>query len=383
MFENFAFIDESGNHDLHTEKSGASKYFMVLAILTNSDRINNLRQSVENIRISFFGEGNEIKSSKVQDDRRLRIIEKLVPIDFKFYAVAIKKENIFKDSGLQYKKSFIKYSNNRLYSTLFQNSPDIKVFADGHGGSEFIESFKKYIYSKNTDLFSTASLEILDSKNEVLIQLADFMVGTLAKIYENRSPEPFKSRFSEFIREKCIKIDEWPITFTKNITKPTTASREVDEIIKSTSINKAHNFLKINERNFDELVQQQCHALEYLVVNAIFNDEEGFILTDDIVNYLQKSGFSKVTKQSFRSSVIAKLRDSDVIISSSGKGYKIPTTYKDMITFAELVDDHALPLLSRLSRAREAINIATQGEIDFLDQEKFKTLKTIIESTKL
>jgi len=84
MFETFAFIDESGNHDLNTEKLGASQYFIVLAILTDSDRINDLRNAVERVRVSHFGKNNEIKSSSVKDDRRLRIINDLMPIVLNF-----------------------------------------------------------------------------------------------------------------------------------------------------------------------------------------------------------------------------------------------------------------------------------------------------------
>lgn len=384
MTYNFAFIDESGNHDLVTEKVGVSNYFIVLAVLTDSSKIDNLRKSVDKIRITHFGKENEIKSNGVNDDRILKIIEDVRLLDFNFYAIAIKKDEIFKESGLQYKKSFIKYINNKLYSVLFRHFDEVQIFADGHGGSEFTESFKKYINDRRVDLFSNAKFEILDRKKEVLIQLADFMVGTIAKIYENRISEYCKEKFSLFIKEKCIKIDEWPLKFEGVNSFPIlTSTSNSDSIVQSIAVNIAVNFLKINENNFGEHVKQQRVVLEYLIFNAMFNDDSGFISTAEIVEHVRSFGFDKITNQSLRSGIIAKLRDSNVLIASSGKGYKIPTTYKDMLTFAELVNDHALPLLSRLSRARTTIKLASNGNTDFLNHSKFKKLRNIIESNEL
>lgn len=383
MTQHFAFIDESGNHDLETEKSGASNYFIVLAVLTNSEDVTKLRGQIDTIRINYFGKNNEIKSNLIKDPRRLKIIEDLKNLNFKCYAVAIKKDEIYKDSGLQFKKSFIKYSNNRLYDTLFHHFHGIEIFADGHGGSEFTESFKKYIKSKQSGLFADATLHIVDSKMDSLVQLADFMVGTIAKVYENRTTDNYKDKFFSFIKEKCIRIDEWPHNFHRTRPISTTPNQENNEIIRSTAINKALIFLQTYEKNYDKIINQQCLVLNYLLFKAQFKDENGFTSTHELVTHLQEFGFQEVNDQYLRSNLIAKLRDSDVLISSSSNGYKIPTSFKDILTFVELVEDHTTPLLTRLSKARESISLASAGKMDILSDVKFKKLKNILESSKL
>ena len=92
--------------------------------------------------------------------------------------------------------------------------------------------------------------------------------------------------------------------------------------------------------------------------------------------------FHELTKQYLRSNIIAKLRDHDVVIASSTKGYKIPSSYSDMIGFADLVDGIAIPLLSRLKKAAEIFDLGSIGEVKFLNEQRFQNLQAIIKNMK-
>ena len=56
-------------------------------------------------------------------------------------------------------------------------------------------------------------MEIIDSRQEVLVQLADFLVGTVAKIYEDKATAFARKVFLDFLGKKRIRIDEWPPRF--------------------------------------------------------------------------------------------------------------------------------------------------------------------------
>ena len=60
MSDYFAFVDESGNHDLATEKDGTTNYFIVQAVIIPTEERSELEASMENIRIKYFNSG-EIK----------------------------------------------------------------------------------------------------------------------------------------------------------------------------------------------------------------------------------------------------------------------------------------------------------------------------------
>lgn len=377
MTRYYAFIDESGNHSLNTDKEGTSKYFIVLAILVRVEVLEELRNEIENLRIKYFP-NSEIKSNKLSDERRDKIFSDLSEIDFKFYAVAVNKQAIQKDSGLRFHKSFIKYANNRLYESLLSNFTDITIRADGHGDAEFIESFKKYIETKNqSDLFSENNLEIVNSRDEVLVQLADLIVGTLAKLYEDKLNTEYREKFIKFLKDKRIRIDEWPPKFEYFKAEQTEGSK-FDKIIYETSIKAAQDFLEDNCDVLDEDVRIQHATISFLLFKQRFCNDE-FSTAGEIITHLKGQGFFEMNKQAFRSKIISKLRDKSVIIAATGKGLKIPTCYTDIVDFANLVDGIVFPLLNRLHIANNILKLASLDELNFLDEPRFVKLQRIIE----
>lgn len=373
-----AYIDESGNHDLATEKDGASKYFFILAVVVEQEKVSALTAAVEAIKLEFFGPG-EMKSSRVAEERRIRILKALSPLDFRFYAVAVDKARLHRDSGLAYKQSFIKFTNGRLYNALFQHLPELTVYADGHGGSEFIQSFKRYIETNHApDLFSRPQIEIVDSKSQILVQLADFLVGTAAKVYEDKVTAEPRKVFLEFLAKKRVRIDEWPPKFET----PQNAGIETSDLdrrVREISSRAAAVFLTKYEDTADPELQIQHAALSYLLFRAQLPTEEDFATTHQLLEHLHGHGFLEVNTQYLRSNVISKLRDRDVIIASSPKGYKIPSSYADVVGFAELVDGIVLPLLQRLKRADQIFDLGSAGQIKVLEKERFRKLRQMLD----
>jgi len=381
MSDYVAFVDESGNHDLAIEKDGASNYFIVLAVIIPIEQRSELEAAIEKIRIKHFNSG-EIKSNKLSDGKRIKMIEEMSSLDFKFYAVCADKSRIIKDSGLQHKKSFIKFINGLLYNQIFNSVSNITIYADGHGGSDFIDSFSKYITNNHIpDLFFNSKIEIVNSRDEILVQLADFLVGTTAKLYEDKVSSQTRDCFLRFIQNKRIRIDEWPPKFETDLSINKSSSA-VDLKISNISLQKASGFLKNNFKSNDREIRIQYATLSYLLFQTRFPFEKAFTSTNEILDHLKDQGFHDITKQYLRSNVIAKLRDHDVVIASSTKGYKIPASYSDMIGFADLVDGIAVPLLSRLKKADEIFDLGSIGEIKFLNEQRFQSLQAIIKNMK-
>ena len=369
-----AYIDESGNHDLATEKEGASDYFLVLAIIAEDADVPSLEAEVQHIRRTFFGAG-EMKSSRVKDDRRVRILEALAPLDFKFYAIAVDKSRVDKDSGLGYKKSFIKFANGLLYKALFQNLRDVKIIADAHGGAPFIKSFKLYMdVHHKPDLFSRTSVDIVNSKDQILVQLADFMVGTAARLYEDKASATFRQVFLDFLRAKRIRVDEWPPRF--EVVHETVEHRsERDTEVRSIALRSAERFIAEDSDEGDVEGQIQHCVLSYLLFRARFPTAGDFISTQELIQHLSAQGFSDVSTHYLRSRIVSRLRDRGVIIASSARGYKIPGSYADVVGFAELVEGIVSPLLERLQRANDIFALGSGGKVSFLDENRFAKLR--------
>tara|TARA_R110000782_G_scaffold14060_5_gene42349 strand:- start:3779 stop:4978 length:1200 start_codon:yes stop_codon:yes gene_type:complete len=377
-----AFIDESGNTDLDTSKKDVSKYFIVCAVIIDEGDFQALSEDVAELRKKYFQAG-EIKSSKVRDrdnhERRIKILSSILELDFKFYAIAVEKDALRKDGGFPHKRSFLKFINGILYRQLFENYPAIKVYADEHGGEDFKESFRNYIEKNHKpDLFWESEINLVASQDSTLVQLADFLAGTLAKVYEGKSNPALKEKYRLLLQQKALDIKEWPTKF-QTYFSPDQTSKEYDQFIHSHALSKAELFLEKNRNNQDDESKLQLCALNHLVFQSRLSTNKEYISTKSLLSHLESCGFMNVTEQAIRSTIISKLRDKDVIIASCNKGYKIPRCYEDLFDFVDRVNSLVLPLLERLNKARNSYLIASKHDVDLLKGPNYPEIVDFLE----
>lgn len=205
-------MDESGNTSLAVEKAGVSTHFVVSATLVEEPRVEELSKRADALRRKHFQSG-EIKSSSVgsRHERRLRILRDLFTLDFKVVALAVDKREVSANGGLVYKRPFLKFLNGQLYRRLYRAFPSLTVVADEHGSREFMDGFKKYVYRKHIpDLFTSAEFEFMDSKSNSLIQVSDFVAGSIGKPLNTETPTDFATEFFETMHKNLLLLDEWP-----------------------------------------------------------------------------------------------------------------------------------------------------------------------------
>ena len=149
--------------------------------------------------------------------------------------------------------------------------------------------------------------------------------------------------------------------------------------MRAISLRAAAQFLSDFSEAEDLETRMQHAFLSYRLFRAQFPGEEEFMSTQELIDHLISLGFEDIDKHYLRSNVVSRLRDRGVLIASSARGYKIPTSYSDVIGFAELVDGIVSPLLHRLRRANDMLSLGSAGAINFLGDERFRKLRQIIE----
>ncbi|MBK1871597.1 DUF3800 domain-containing protein [Marinobacter sp. 1-3A] len=270
MTRTYAFLDESGNQDLEIEKPGATNFFAVAAVVVEEQDLPELRSAVQKIREKHFKSG-EIKSSQVKDKkgfkRRTEILSDIEALDFKMFFLLIDKSKINPDSGLKFKRSFVKFTNGIIYRKLFRAFDDLDVVVDQHGSKEFQESLKIYVEKNHIpDLLWSSSFSTIDSTQEVLIQLADFLVGSLVKVWDSRSSDELKKKIRD-LEDKFIGFEEWPLEFSMNFKSHEKKSDE-DFQIYQHALRLASIFIRDNQSFYDSDVSMQVAVISYLVVPA-------------------------------------------------------------------------------------------------------------------
>lgn len=82
-----------------------------------------------------------------------------------------------------------------------------------------------------------------------------------------------------------------------------------------------------------------------------------------------------ISRDYLMSDIIGPLRDAGVLIASTSKGYKIPTSTADLTDYVEFGSSMALPILRRIEKGRERVLEVTNNEFDIIEGEKFGELR--------
>ena len=371
-----AFIDECGDSGLNFDNVKTSSHFVITAIILEQEALNEAKVKLSEIRKDYF-QGSEIKSSSVkrkQIERRCSILKKLMEIDFTVFSLVIDKRAL-NSKGFQYHSSFFKFCNRLIYDELYSSFPNLDIVADAHGSGAFINSFITYVESKFhiPDLFNSSSFAISDSKDNDLIQIADFIGGTIAKGYDRVVMSEDYPLFLEILRRRICRIKEWPQNYG-SYSYDFNNFCEFDSVIADYGVRAAEKYLMTYQfsRDPDEIDRQT--VLRYLLFNFLHVGPDRYIGTGELMALLKHP----VSLQKFRSKIIAKLRDKEVLVVSSDKGYKLPMNQKDMLRFVKHSSNLINPLVERVKKARNRILLITDNTVDILSCERETNLRKLV-----
>lgn len=381
MERTLVYADESGNPNLETTTPGVSSHYVIVAVVLRQSGLEQAETLVRDVRNQEF-QGAEIKSSSVGPNhaRRLRILSRFVDAPWKYIVFVADKSEIFKDSGLRFKRSFIKHLNGKVYSKIFRAYKPVSVHADQHGRSEFMESVKRYVEARcMPDLFEGSNFSFVDSKEIELVQVADFIAGSLAKVYGSIGT-PEATELLAQIRPMVLSYDEWPLSMQG----PSESMIEVSEDRIDLSVRVyCRQLVETYQSTFNDEADDDCRlrnaVLGLLLDEVRYGDPERYISSAEIKERLPELGFDDVSANKLQTGIIAHFRDNGVIIGSSNHGYKIPTQLSDIHSYVEHCQNVIAPMKTRLHDARTSILTNSHGDLDIVGEQRFAFLKEMLD----
>lgn len=381
-----AFTDESGNTGLDFNKQDVSSHFIVTAIIVEEEFAQEIFHQAEQIRKKYFQTG-EMKSSSIGKSHRRRtaILSELLKLNIKFFAVVIDKRKIFDNSGLRYKQPFYKFINNIMHEELRNTFKFLTVCADEVGTNEYMRSFSEYVKENSTplNLFGDRDFYFENSTNHIMIQVADIISGTLSFVFEENKRSDDQPKYLEILDKLILKIEYWPKDIDNYIFEENAVNKEYDHQIAELSFKQAQQFLHVNKNSEDEDVLNQIIVLKYLCFRFVNNQKRKYISTKELKNQLKYKNIKEISTHYFRTKIIAKLRDANVLISSSPKGYKIPANEAELYDFINHGTSVIMPMLNRLKRCRDTVKAATLNKVDLFDHTEYTTLKKFFEDVSI
>lgn len=375
-----AFADEYGNNSFEFASQGT--HFIVASVILKKEKLEETEQYIEEVRKRYFQTG-EIKSRKVGDQhhRRLKILQELVQADFSIYAVVVNKRNLVGE-GFKHKPSFYKFLNGLVYKELFKTFPELDLVVDEHGDNDFMRQFKRYVQRYHQpNLFSGSDFQFSGSAESIMIQLADFIAGTLGRCFDETKISPESQQFLTVLEPKITSLNFFPYDHQHLLQVGEEGDTGFHEDIARIGVNSAIHFIDSKKVvTQDDADQVNCVKLMLLYFNTYGTKK--YIPTRQLIQHLQVGREEQLTEHNFRTKVIGKIRDAGVLVVSSSagehKGYKLPASMQDLYKFVSHGNSVIMPMLHRIAVFRDKIKLATLNDIDILDKDEFKGLRDLL-----
>jgi hypothetical protein len=374
----YAFINEFGHYGFDFEQPETSTHFIIVSILVKGSDKEILETEVERIKLKHF------PTSEVGDHLRMEILQDLKDLPFKVYAYVIDKRKIREDSGVTYEKTFIKFFNRKIFDDLYRTFDTLDLIADNQGSKEFMQEFVAYVKHKCIpDLFNYSTFGFNNSQSPLLLELAEFMAGTIAKGYDVKHHSKQYPSFYQLLKNKIITINLWPHDYKHYLYDYhfEKTDLETDQIIIKQAVNLAYQYIEEHRKSEEEDERVRIDLLKFLLFNLKENPDE-YVYTEEILDNLNAIRVNKIKQHYFRSNIVSKLRDQGLLIASSNKGYKLPVCLNDLYDFVNLSSLTIHPMIQRVAKCRDQIMLATNKEIDILEKSEYEYLKKMIEMEK-
>ena len=164
----------------------------------------------------------------------------------------------------------------------------------------------------------------------------------------------------------------YPKTYDTYVLENSAIAEDYDMNIAKLCFAQAAKFVEHNADDPDPEVKAQVIVSQYLLFRFMNNDTRGYIYTRD---QLSNTELRWISDTAFRARIIGKLRDKDVIIASSQKGYKIPSKRAELYDFINHDAKIVIPMLARLKKCRDLVKLGTANDLDLLDRAEYAQLR--------
>lgn len=208
-----AFVDESGDPGFKFER-GSSAYFAVsLVVFNEPEDANDLDKRIDLLRKELGLPANyEFKFNKCSREIKLQFLSACKPYNFFFFGLLIDKKALT-GKGFQFKEPFYKYLTQLVFQNAKEHLEEATIIIDGSGSRDFRKSLEGYFKKKinsGTGLQAIKKIKIQDSHRNNLLQVADMVVGAMARTQSEGRRD--QNEYWEIIAHRCLHLQRWPET---------------------------------------------------------------------------------------------------------------------------------------------------------------------------
>ncbi|MBS0181402.1 MAG: DUF3800 domain-containing protein [Nitrospira sp.] len=204
------FLDDSGDPGFKIGKGSTRCFCIALVIFDDPLEAERCAVAIKEVRRALgYSDAAEFRFNKTSRDARLAFLARVAKYKFRIRAIIMDKTRIYSDELRHSKESFYRYAIKMVLQYSFGKIQNARLKIDGHGDREFRRELQTYLrrelYPRPGQPKILDHLRIVDSSNNVLIQLADMVAGALRRRAEGEKEDA--GLYCQFI-EKRIE-DVW------------------------------------------------------------------------------------------------------------------------------------------------------------------------------
>ena len=203
------FVDESGDPGLKIGQ-GSSKYFIVALVGFDNhdeaqaadDRISLLKKE------QGLSENFEFHFANLKPAHRRLFLATIASYDFFYFGIVVNKIRLLA-SEFTHQESFYNFACGLIFENAKDRLVNAKLTIDGRASRVFRHQLKNYLrrLADNAEERIIRKVITQDSNRNNLLQLADLVVGSIARSYSGKKDA---GECRDIIRHREIDVQLWP-----------------------------------------------------------------------------------------------------------------------------------------------------------------------------
>lgn len=188
------FLDDSGDPGFKVKKGSSPCFVIALVIFDDHLQAEECAVEIKKLRRKLgLSDQFEFKFSKCSSDFRKQFLSHVAKFQFRVRAIVMRKSAIYSQELRNSKETFYQYSIRMVLQHSFGRISNARLKMDGHEDREFrrqlLSYLRKQLKKDEHGVPILSDLKIVDSQNNVLIQLADMVAGTVRRFAEREKSD--------------------------------------------------------------------------------------------------------------------------------------------------------------------------------------------------
>jgi len=197
------FIDDSGDPSFSLHKGSTARFVIACVIFDDTLVAEETAVAIKKFRRSVgFPDMMEFKFAKSKDVIKRGFLQTVVNFDFRVRTIVVDKEVITSEELKNSKDSFYNYFIKQVLLHDKGTLSNARIRLDGHGDRLFRRNLTTYLRRELNGSNRTImkNLRLVDSKKDVLIQMADMVAGAIRRSYDDS--KSVNKEYRKIIEEK-------------------------------------------------------------------------------------------------------------------------------------------------------------------------------------